>query len=210
MDNTNGSADYASKRLRRAAGIAVLDRLPYALIIVDERARVVMMNAAARQAIADGRGLHLENDVLRATRESDDRQLTAAITAAADATASCLSTTGALRLATCADEMPVLVLPANINVDPLLGRRGLAFIVFGGEAHTPHRELLVAMYGFTAREAELACALIGGSDLADAARTLGMTIHTARTHLRRLMDKTETTRQGDLVRVLLGSMPPRA
>lgn len=195
---------------RRAAALALLDRLPYALIIVDDRGRASTMNAAARETLSSVQGLRLDGDVLHAVSAIADRQLSAAIAAATGSAASWLSGAVALRIESGSAELPLLVLPARVTVDPLLGRRGLAFVVFGGDEQTPHRDLLVSMYGFTGREADVACALMGGRDLAHAAQALRMTIHTARTHLRHLMEKTATARQGDLIRVLLGSTPPRA
>jgi len=193
---------------RRAAALALLNRLPYALIIVDDRGHALTMNAAARETFSRAQGVRLDGDVIHAVSATDDRQLSAAIAAATGPAASWLSGAMALRIDSGSAELPLLVLPARVTVDPLIGRRGLAYVIFGGHEQTPHRDLLVSMYGLTGREADVACALIGGQDLAHAAQGLRMTIHTARTHLRHLMEKTATARQGDLIRVLLGSTPP--
>ena len=168
------------------------------------------MNAMAREVTSRGQALRVHGDVLHAVSAGDDGELSAAIAAATGPAASWLSGTRALRLRSASVEIPLLILPAQVTVDPLLGRRGLAFVVCGGgDKQTPHRDLLTTMYGFTEREADLACELIGGRDLTETARVLRMSIHTARTHLRHVMEKTATTRQGDLIRVLLGSTPPR-
>ena len=63
--------------------------------------------------------------------------------------------------------------------------------------------LLRATYGCTAREATLAGALTDGCTLAEAATTLGISIHTARTHLKRVFRKTGTSRQTELLRLVL-------
>lgn len=196
--------------MHRTASLALLNRLAYALMVVDERARVVIVNARAREIVSRAMSLQMDGDVVRAVSAEDDRELQSAIAAATTAASSWLSGTSALRVGSGHLKMPILVLPANIDVDPLLGRRGLAFIVFGRDDPTPHADLLVTMYGLTGREADLACALLDGQDLAGAARALCLSTHTARTHLRHLMEKTHTTRQADLIRVLLGSIPPRA
>lgn len=192
-----------------AAALVILDKLPYAFVVVDERARVLVENAMAREVISRGQVLRRDGDVLCAVSADDDRELKSAIgVATSGSTSSWLTNAGALRVGSNHAQIPILVLPVRAAVDPLLGRRGLAFVIFGGDAPMPHRGLLAGMYRFTEREADLACALIEGQDLAHAARALRISIHTARTHLRHLMDKTDTGRQGDLVRVLLGSIPP--
>ena len=63
--------------------------------------------------------------------------------------------------------------------------------------------LLRATYGCTAREAALALTLAQGRTLAEAAGTLGISIHTARTHLKRVFRKTGTKRQTELLRLVL-------
>jgi DNA-binding CsgD family transcriptional regulator len=64
---------------------------------------------------------------------------------------------------------------------------------------------LQALHGLTATEAQLAVALTEGKTLGDFARARGGSEQTARVHLKRILDKTQTRRQSDLVRVLLSS-----
>lgn len=63
--------------------------------------------------------------------------------------------------------------------------------------------LLRATYDCTAREATLAGALADGCTLTEAATMLGISIHTARTHLKRVFRKTGTNRQAELLRLVL-------
>jgi DNA-binding CsgD family transcriptional regulator/PAS domain-containing protein len=63
-------------------------------------------------------------------------------------------------------------------------------------------ELLKQTYGLTPREASLAIALTTGQSLDEAAEQLRMRYETARTHLRRILSKTETSRQTELVLLL--------
>lgn len=66
-------------------------------------------------------------------------------------------------------------------------------------------ELLMQIHALTPREAALASAVAEGHSLADFAEARGCTEETARTHLKRVLEKTGTHRQADLVRVLLSS-----
>jgi len=50
--------------------------------------------------------------------------------------------------------------------------------------------------------------LLQGKDITEVAQLLGISVATARTHLQRLFEKTKTSRQADLVRVVMQIMPP--
>jgi DNA-binding CsgD family transcriptional regulator len=65
------------------------------------------------------------------------------------------------------------------------------------------RLLIAEQHGLTATEAELAAQLAEGRTLTELANARGTSEQTARTHLKRILDKTETRRQADLVRLLL-------
>ncbi len=57
-------------------------------------------------------------------------------------------------------------------------------------------------------DARLATAIASGNTPDEAAALLRMTVGTARTHLKRVFYKTATTRQAELVRLVLGEIPP--
>jgi len=75
--------------------------------------------------------------------------------------------------------------------------------------HDPRRivrlqpALLAKVHGLTKTEAALAAALAAGRTVASFAIGQGSSEHTARTHMKRILEKTGTKRQADLVRVLL-------
>lgn len=61
-------------------------------------------------------------------------------------------------------------------------------------------------FGLTKAEARLAILLTNGHSIGEAASLLGVTVTTARTYCKRALTKTGTTRQTELVRLLLGSL----
>ncbi|MGE0394859.1 MAG: helix-turn-helix transcriptional regulator [Vicinamibacterales bacterium] len=172
----------------------VLDLLPFALIVVDDRVRPCVVNARAREALA--KGLRL-----------DDEAVAKAVAEATSPTASWLTAASVVPLRLDGAVLSAVILPSRIEVEPLLMRRGLAFVAFGSDTRTLPRDLLGSIYGLTRRECDLAFELLKGRSVAEAARSLQMTLPTARTHLRHLLEKTGTTRQGALLRMLLGSVP---
>ena len=64
------------------------------------------------------------------------------------------------------------------------------------------RDRLCELFRLTSAEADLARHLLDGRSLRDVAALSGRSLNTVRSHLAHLMDKTETSRQADLVRLL--------
>jgi DNA-binding CsgD family transcriptional regulator len=66
----------------------------------------------------------------------------------------------------------------------------------------------VKLHGLTDGELRLLNGLMPGLSLAEAARPLGMSEATAKTHLHRIFAKTKTSRQAELFYLLMISTPP--
>ncbi len=64
-------------------------------------------------------------------------------------------------------------------------------------------ELLRSLYGLTAAEAGISLGLLEGKGLEPAASAASMKLNTAKTHLKRVFEKTRTGRQAEFVRVML-------
>jgi DNA-binding CsgD family transcriptional regulator len=71
------------------------------------------------------------------------------------------------------------------------------------ERAIPDRALLADAFGLTQAEACLAIDLLSGRSVGDVATCSGRSVATVRTHLASILAKTETTRQSDLVRLLM-------
>ncbi|MFM8991575.1 MAG: helix-turn-helix transcriptional regulator, partial [Alphaproteobacteria bacterium] len=65
-------------------------------------------------------------------------------------------------------------------------------------------------HGLTAVETELACRLADGRTVDEAASDQRISVHTARKYLQQIFAKTSTSRQAELVRVLISGAVPRA
>jgi DNA-binding CsgD family transcriptional regulator len=59
------------------------------------------------------------------------------------------------------------------------------------------------LYALTPAEARLAAILTEGVSLRTSAERLGITFQTARDHLKRILSKTQTSRQSELMRLIL-------
>ena len=66
-------------------------------------------------------------------------------------------------------------------------------------------DLVRRLFGLTESESRLASAIASGDSIDGAAESMGVTVSTARTYLKQVFAKTGTSRQGDLVRMVLTS-----
>jgi DNA-binding CsgD family transcriptional regulator len=69
-------------------------------------------------------------------------------------------------------------------------------------------ESLAATFGLTPAELRVLGLIVRGGTITEAGTALGIAPTTARTHLARIMNKTGTERQVDLVRLVTGLLPP--
>jgi len=75
----------------------------------------------------------------------------------------------------------------------------IAFIFHGRKDQEHLENVLERLYMLTKAESRLAAALVQDPRLEEAARSIGITVNTARTHLKKLFTKTGTDRQSSLV-----------
>jgi DNA-binding CsgD family transcriptional regulator len=184
----------------------VLDRMPIGVILVDSSAHVLAMNKAASEIVRAQDGLTVGTDGLQTACHRETTALRNLISAAAATTrGDGLHPGGTLRVS-----RPSLVRPLMVRVTPLSDRsrlfgvsiRAVAVFVSDPEAR-PTVTHLSSLYHLTPAEEAVALRLVQGQSLAEAAEDLGITLNTARTHLKHIFLKTGTQRQSDLMRLLL-------
>jgi DNA-binding CsgD family transcriptional regulator len=183
-----------------------LDRLATGVILLDAMARPVFVNAPAQVIAAAKDGLTLSASGLAADGPQQSKSLQRAITLALAAksggaiTRLCLS-------------RPLRRSPLVVNVVPIHRRKpsgrpadtaqAALFLVDPESPPAIDADLLVAAFGFAPREAELAALVAGGAKLADAAARLGIGVGTARWYLKRVLEKTGTHHQAQLIHLIL-------
>ena len=80
------------------------------------------------------------------------------------------------------------------------------FVVDPEEGRTASSEVLEGMYDLTHSEAELVRTLASGVSLEQAAKVRGVSVNTARSHLKRAFAKTGTARQAELLRLVVAGV----
>ncbi|RZI95373.1 MAG: helix-turn-helix transcriptional regulator [Rubrivivax sp.] len=103
--------------------------------------------------------------------------------------------------------MPLVLMLAPLRLRNAARLHGAALLfVFDPEA-TPSitADTVRQLFGLSKREAEVAAALCSGRTLDELAAERGTSINTVRTQLKSVFNKTGTSRQADLVSLLLAS-----
>lgn len=173
-----------------------VEQLDEGLAIVDRRGRVLFLNAAARRMV-NGDHLVLTDGIVRAHERSAGmelhRILTDCVSRGCEISSRLVFETATLLIA--ASALP----PEGAHSETFV----LLRLINPATAPLPSAHALRAQFGFTSTEAAFALDLLAGNDLAACAIRRGITLNTARAHLRSLFDKTDTRRQAALVRLLL-------
>jgi DNA-binding CsgD family transcriptional regulator len=188
-------------------GEAALDALNIGVMLLTAERRIVFCNSAAERVVAQaGDGLSLRNGQLTAFDSRADLALRRLVDYVV-APDTFLEPPPDVLVPRISLRAPyhVTASPVRRTLRPFIGMTAPvgALIVTDPEHSRPiSREALRQAYGLTPKEAALATALADGHTLEQAAARLEMRYETARTHLRRIMSKTQTSRQAELVRLL--------
>lgn len=206
-----------------AAAWQAFDRVVLGAVMVDENARPLLINRAARRIAARKDGFVIAEDGVAGVNPATTKALRAAVAEVARGRA---KEGIGIRLERSGRARPyeVVVVPASRRRWWSLHHRPSAIVFVSDSARTGAslNGLIRDLYGLTAAESRLVLLLLGGQSLAEAAATLGTSRNTAHSQLTNIFRKTETTSQAELLRVLLqgpaavrppdessaGSLPP--
>jgi DNA-binding CsgD family transcriptional regulator len=196
---------------RRAQGLAAAaDRSDVALALLDRRCKLSFANAAAERLLAQGDGLRRQGTGLTSTQPGDAVRLQAVLQHAmhCNAVGSSLSDYHAPVVALRrANRRPLLLLAMPLQrtaMDP--DDPAVIIHALDPEAETPQQlSPIFRLYQLTATEARLVSHLVHGLSLSESAVAMKVGIPTARGYLKRIFMKTDTNRQGELIRLVLAS-----
>ena len=171
-----------------------LDHVGATLLLVDQDGALLFANARGQSLLANG--LAVWGGRLAAAYTTGTRALRAAISAAAGPRR--LTTTVALE--GLHDVLRLMATPLSNSVEQ--GPTPVILIACHQEA-TIEAARLGQAFDLTPAEARLLSALVGGERIGAYARRTGVSVNTAKTHLRQLFSKTGEQRQAGLIRLAL-------
>lgn len=180
------------------------------MILLDRHGVMSFATAAAERILSAADGLTADRDGrLRASRASENAALQPLIAAVGQIDLTAAGAAGGDVAVPRRSGLPPLVLSVRrlrLPEDLLVAHRPVVTAVTirdPAAATRPLAESLQSLYGLTPAEAALAAALAAGSDLKTYTREADLSYETARWHLKNIFSKTGTSRQADLIRLLL-------
>ncbi len=193
----------------RLALAEVVDRLPIGVILLDAKRKAVISNRSADRIVALDDGFRIGPNGPYAESARDNAALQKMIADALDAEAgSEFASTGIMAISRPSHrrDFPVMVTPL-LSALPCSAARDAVVVMFISDVEASQvdstSEVLETLYSLTHSEAELVRLLSEGHSLDEAAELRGVTMNTARSHLKHVFAKTGTNRQGELVRLVL-------
>jgi DNA-binding CsgD family transcriptional regulator/PAS domain-containing protein len=192
----------------RRASTEIFDANTRGIIFLGRDGSVLFANKAACAIAASSDGVVLSRDGMTLLRQPDDAQLRQLMRGALDLEH---RTTGVMRAARPSGKRhySILVAPLSQDSSVMAAARPVMCVVITDPESQPvgEEDRLRKLFGFTRAEARLAARLAHGEALQEAAAALNIAYGTARTQLAVIFRKTETNRQGELVRLLLADVP---
>jgi DNA-binding CsgD family transcriptional regulator len=187
------------------------DRIPQCVLIVDRDQRLVFANNSGRELIKRKDGIELGRDGrLKTWFSTDQRRLNARLGSVSSG-----DDPGSeghrwfLQISRPSGGRPLAVMMSQFKNDGLAGvehqqqQLAILFISDLEQDAKAVENVLCQMHGLTAAEARIASMLADGRSLNEICEILEIKQNTARSHLKQVFSKTGTSRQGELVKLIL-------
>lgn len=190
------------------AAVEALDHIDAGVLVLDTNCRVLHANAAARGMLSDNTELAVISGCIRLRSPSLQQRFLSLVRAAIEVAegrraqaASALTVPQRDRLS-----LALEILPLRPSACPF-GSQDPACVIFVRDPQAPVAvDPLRQLFGLTHMEGVVAAALVRGHSLEEMAASLAISIETVRTHLKRVMAKTGTRRQAQVVALMVRSL----
>jgi DNA-binding CsgD family transcriptional regulator len=190
----------------------VFDCMQFAVMVVDKRRRLLFSNRTTEEYLNSEDGIQIRDGKVwirgRQNFSSFSNMIVRAATGTEQEEMSTLSK--AIMVARHQKKLPlwVIVSPLTRRLRRVVCQEdevALVYVVIPERVSKMSETRLKTLFDLTNAEQKLAKLILEGYRLDDAAKHLGISINTARTHMKRIYSKTNTERQTDLVRLFLTS-----
>lgn len=204
--------DSTKIRYAEQGVMIAFDNLLYGVVVVDHCGRPVAKNKLAQDILARRDGIVEGSEgieVLSHNRRMPLRHVLREWQSAAWTGGERRAETLVVHRKETATPLSVSIIPLSDSPDYVYEQQGA--LIFIADPERPNRantDLLQRAFGLTPAEARLTALIAAGHRLTDAANISGTSVGTARTHLKRIFDKTGAKRQVDLVRIAVNCAAP--
>ena len=185
-----------------------MNALTSGVYVADRDGRIVFMNRAAKRQVSSGDVIRIANGRLAPIERTANLALARAIDEAirdeADLTISAAIALPGINNA----GLIAAILPLARSEE--IGVAGMAAIFVQDPTVMPPLagEAFARLYSLTTSELRVLLAMAPGLSVKEAAEALGISESTAKTHLKHIHSKTGTSKQTELIRLLMSAVPP--
>jgi len=203
--------ELASMRVQLATFTGHLDRYPHPFLLTDADSRVLYANAAAREVTALRDGLVIETGrvmLMAPARHAEFRE------AISEIAAGCGLPLRRLEVARPSRKVSYRLLVMNVPTSgalPLgIAQPAAAVLVVDSDSgKEPDLAILRELFSLTPAEDRVTGRLVLGRSVDEIAQETGTSIETVRSQVRSILSKTGTTRQGEMISLVLRMAPFR-
>ena len=200
--------EMAKVQMKHEANFEALNYLPLAVFCVDRHGEVLNSNSAGWDMLSLGNGIMLKENKLSAVSPTETAKLRDLVTRAGKgAIHQKDKLVGRVALSREAGFAPLSATVSAVSLSkPPMHDGSPAALVFVSDPACEvqaNENWLKSFFGLTPTEAKVAALIADGLCLNEISKRLCIGVGTARTHLKRVFNKTGTSRQAELVRLAL-------
>ena len=196
-------------RSQLATFTAHLDRYPHAFLLTDGEGRVLYANSAARDLVELRDGIAMDRNRISLMAWRENTSFLESVRSIASGRDRSVRRVEAARPSG-KNPYRLMLMPAEVSrMVPLGVSVPSVSVVIADSDHRPEPDLAVLgeLFSLTPAEARVASRLAQGCNVEEMAAEAGISVATVRTHVKRILAKTSTDRQGELIALILRSVP---
>ena len=183
-----------------------LDMVTQGVVLLERGGRVTWMNTTASEIVSSNDGIGVDASGLRIDDQAAMKMVRRVASGAAEPSLVSAEACHSL-VARASGDVPYRIMAAPVRpaIDCSFSPRttAIVFIVDPTRISSRSRVAAQTMYGLTPAEADVAAAIAAGKSMQELAEERQISVETARTHVKRVMQKTGTHKQAQLVALLL-------
>lgn len=181
-----------------------LDLLPFGLLLLDSKGRILDGNVHAFEVVDSCDLLYVEGSSLRCRQRNDDRRLRMMLADCLHFQQGLTTSAGAIQALSSAGSaeasLIIWIVPRSPERRTVLTTAGVAFAyLFPAALGAPSEHLLAEVYRLTRAEARVVARLCSGMTIREISDTLQISLHTARNQLKSALHKVGARSQAELV-----------
>lgn len=176
----------------------LFDQILLPVVLLDETGNISHCNQQAELFLSRHQHLKIINKSLRGMNVRNNQQIQQAIQ-------KCLREEATHVLPLGDDGAPIILTFVPLVLKNNANEGGAAVFIYSQNQLPVNQQILCELYGLSTKEALVCSELISGHSPAEIAEITYLSYETVRTYIKRIMKKTDTSRQGELIAKVLAS-----